>query len=166
MSLSTIPTEILFLVLSHLLPKDINCIARMNHQFYSIVNPCLYKHNVRYSKGSALINGLANSRLATVQNALLAGADIQVVQRLHRDPLLYYPAKSGEMEIFDLLLNSGADINTQGITQWALLFKAAYSGHAEIIHALLVRGANPDPKDMHDETPLFVASALGHTAVI
>lgn len=130
------------------------------------MNPYPYKHNVKLSKGSALIYGLENGQLATVQNALRAGADIQLVQRLHPDPLLSYPAKSGDMEIFNLLLDSGANINGEGRNQWAPLFRAAYSGHAEITQAYLARGANPDPKDVHDKTPLFVASALGHTAVV
>lgn len=167
MSLNTIPTEILLLVLSHLLrPKDINSIARTNHQFYNIVNPYLYNNNVKRSKGLALIYGLRKSQLATVQNALQAGEDIQRVQNQHREPLLSYPAQSGNMEIFNLLLDSGADINAESKDKYTPLFRAAYSGHAEMVHTLLARGANPDPKDGLDRTPLFIASVMGHATVV
>lgn len=116
MSLNVIPTEIFLLVVSHLLlPKDINSIAQTNHQFYKIVNPYLYKHNVRWSEeGSALLFGLRNGQFATVQSAFQAGADIKLVQYKHGEPLLSYPAESGNMEMFNLLLGFGANVNAQG----------------------------------------------------
>jgi hypothetical protein len=51
-------------------------------------------------------------------------------------------AYTGHMDIVELLLTSGADVNAQAGIYWTALQAAAYAGHKEIVRILLDAGAD------------------------
>lgn len=57
-----------------------------------------------------------------------------------------------------LLIDAGADVDTQDPGGWSALHFAAQSGSVEIAHLLLDAGASVDPKDSNGNTPLFRAT--------
>ncbi|KAF8507543.1 ankyrin repeat-containing domain protein, partial [Gautieria morchelliformis] len=59
----------------------------------------------------------------------------------HYGTALQAAAFSGHMEIFQLLLEQGADVNAMGGEYGTALLAAALSGHTEIVQLLLEHGA-------------------------
>jgi hypothetical protein len=51
-------------------------------------------------------------------------------------------AETGNTEIVALLLDAGADVNTQNVVGWTALMKAAFHGHTEVVRLLLHHRAN------------------------
>jgi hypothetical protein len=70
------------------------------------------------------------------------GADVDTREGTYHGPLLKIGAELGYLEIVDLLLDRGANIEaTDDLGQWALL-KAARFGRTEVVRRLLDRGAD------------------------
>lgn len=79
----------------------------------------------------------------------------------HSIPVLYYPAITGHLDIAQMLLDAGADINFEdgGNTP---LHGAALTGQTAMVQWLLDHDANPYAKDFDGQTPLDRAEANGH----
>ncbi|XP_066138875.1 acyl-CoA-binding domain-containing protein 6-like [Euwallacea fornicatus] len=79
---------------------------------------------------------------------------------IHQDgmSLIHYAADVGNVELLDLLINEGCDINLQDSEGQTALHYASSCGHAECVLLLLSKGAVFDVKDTDDCTPLDVAS--------
>jgi hypothetical protein len=60
-------------------------------------------------------------------------------------------------EALQLLLERGADVNTQSGTGWSALTFAAWKGDATLVRMLLNHGANPAAVDKQRWTPLDYA---------
>lgn len=69
--------------------------------------------------------------------------------------------KNSHLDIADLLLKSGADINAPYLYGETLLHRVAKSGDQKIALQLLERGANIHTKNPVGKTPLQIASAWG-----
>jgi ankyrin repeat protein len=61
------------------------------------------------------------------------------------------------VEIGQLLINRGADLDAQQDDGWTSLHLAALFGHIDFMRLLLDRGANPHARDNFGETPSQVA---------
>jgi len=73
----------------------------------------------------------------------------------------------GRLDIVDVLLNHGADINSGDATDWSPLFWASLQGHANVVQFLLERGADVNkPTRQSKMTPLHAASRPGHLEVV
>ncbi|CAH1245295.1 ANKRD39 [Branchiostoma lanceolatum] len=79
---------------------------------------------------------------------------------------LHYASRSGHLEVCDLLLQRGADPNSQtrsgGVTP---LHRAAYCGHVAVVKLLLRKGANPAVCDGDGKNALHKSAERGHVEV-
>ena len=110
---------------------------------------------------------LANKRIggdATLLNEQiwLNGSIISIDKTETRDtPALHYTAFHGRLEMMELLLTYGADINSLAyennheITPAIVL--AAWEGGMEVLSCLLKNGANPNVRSSNNITPLSTA---------
>jgi hypothetical protein len=64
------------------------------------------------------------------------------------------------LQVFNLLLNAGADVNQAGTMGWTALHRVAERGNVQLLEALLAVGANPDAKNISGNTPLHIATAV------
>ena len=55
----------------------------------------------------------------------------------------------GFIEVFNLLIENGADVNMCNSKAWTPLHCASRSGHLDITKALLYRGAQTDAENVH-----------------
>ena len=91
------------------------------------------------------------------------GADVDTGEGTYHGPLLKIAAELGYLEIVDLLLDRGADIEaTDDLGQRALL-SAARFGRTEVVRRLLDRGANINAVDWSGQSALSNSAVEGHS---
>ncbi|KXJ96483.1 hypothetical protein Micbo1qcDRAFT_170306 [Microdochium bolleyi] len=76
-----LPVELIVAITGHIRNElDISRLSRSHPVFRAVVQPLLYRHNVRYGKSRALLEGVVCGDLATAEKALdMGGADITTV---------------------------------------------------------------------------------------
>jgi len=90
------------------------------------------------------------------------GADADTGEGTYDGPLLKIAAELGYLEIVDLLLDRGANIEaTDDLGQRPLLSAARY-GRTDVVRRLLDRGADIDAVGWSDESALSNAAVEGH----
>jgi ankyrin repeat protein len=74
----------------------------------------------------------------------------------------------GDIELVQLLLDRGANIETRGINDWTPLHKACRRGYIDLVRLLLSRGASIDARTRidHHETPLMEAASAGRDDIV
>lgn len=70
---------------------------------------------------------------------------------------LHYAAREGHLEIVQMLLAAGADVNVQDGQGWTPLHVAARNGHREMVQALIAVGADRTIRNRDGHTALDVA---------
>jgi ankyrin repeat protein len=96
-----------------------------------------------------------------VSEFLEADPALIAAKGVHGFPLLYFPAVGGHLEIAEMLLSKGADINA-GAGGNTPLHAAVLAGRAEMVEWLLAHGADPGLKDYEGKTPLERGAASGN----
>ena len=79
---------------------------------------------------------------------------------------LHRAAQAGDMNVFQAVLASGADIDGRDGRGWTALMHAVNKGYLLLIEPLLEAGADPDIRAPDGATALFMAAALGHSEII
>lgn len=74
-------------------------------------------------------------------------------------------ASAGHVDIIELLLKHGADVNAQSSTGNTPLMYACAGGHVAAVKLLLSNGANVEDHNENGHTPLMEAASAGHVAV-
>lgn len=80
--------------------------------------------------------------------------------------LLHLAACAGQIELVDLLIRFGANVNTR--SQWgeSPLHEAAEGDYVECVRLLAENGASMDTQNYLGETPLHMAARKGHTSAV
>lgn len=79
---------------------------------------------------------------------------------------LHFAAKTGNVAIFQLLIDSGSDINIESTHYETPLHIACACGNTEIVKILLARGAKIIAKDILGDTPLHYAAQSGNIETV
>jgi ankyrin repeat protein len=164
MLLLDLPNELLQCVSENLkLERDINALTRTNRYLYDLLNPYLYRHNVRFSGSSALRWATQFGREETARKILAEGADTEKGSEDGETPLLAAVA-DGHKAIVELLLaEDGVNPNTKDSGCWTPLSWAAELGSEEMVRLLLSKdGVDPDSIDSDERRPLSRAAEMGH----
>lgn len=114
--------------------------------------------NAALSQGEGitqLFRAIRDNRTQQVRQLLDRGVSVNTRDTNMQTPLIY-AASLNRLKMLELLLASGADINTTQGSQTAL-FKAVMLGHKESVALLLRRNANPNLGDENTGPPLLVA---------
>jgi ankyrin repeat protein len=110
------------------------------------------------TNGRELFNACTSGDLANVTELLDQGVDVNWTYTPFRRTALILACKNGHVEIAKLLLNRGAEINTQDIVGCTALMAASTSGHVAIIQCLLGKAAKVNIQDGNGWTALIWAA--------
>ncbi|KAJ5753768.1 uncharacterized protein N7511_007921 [Penicillium nucicola] len=99
--------------------------------------------------------------------ALLGGLEIDISKAPSlRDAWLIQAAGAGQLEVFKLLCNNHANLNSVDIHDQTSLLWAAKFGHKEVVQILLAENVNLDTKNEWGRTPFSWAAHNGHNEVV
>jgi ankyrin repeat protein len=122
--------------------------------------------NVRNAIGQAALHRAAqDGNKASVELLLANGAEVDIKDMVGQTPLHLAAEHSDNIELLELLVSYGADINAQTKLKyklWTPLHRAALTGHAQVAKWLIAHGVNVDSKDSKGQTPLFYAVMNKH----
>lgn len=141
-----LPPEIVLLIDELLDLQDRLALGRANRKFFAIINPVVYRDNVRLSSASSLFWGAENGQLGTLQHALAAGADLNA-----SGPL---PRKPGDAEPPETENNNNNNNNNDADAN------ADPDPTAELFEE------PPDPRLQPSCTPLHLAAKNGHRDIV
>lgn len=105
----------------------------------------------------AIINAIYKKDVVGLKKIFGMGANVNTKDELGRTPLMHAVLDDeASMEIVQLLLNLGADVNSYDDDQhWTTLHFAARDQKFEMVDMLLSNGAIVDAKDIFGNTPLW-----------
>jgi ankyrin repeat protein len=114
-----------------------------------------------YKADASILNKVRSGTLDTAQSRYDAdedGKDEAMVS-------LHAAVKEGNVEVVQLMLERGADINSRDAHNRTPLQRAASSGKLDVARLLVDRGAEVEPPDRRGWTPLHSASRYGHLEI-
>ncbi|XP_062575502.1 ankyrin repeat domain-containing protein 50-like [Saccostrea cucullata] len=114
---------------------------------------------VAYS-ASHLNECIGNSDIASLQNFLKSGADVNILDE-NGEPLLFIPIVNGDMDTLKVLL-AYADVNMTNEDCRTALMIAVEMNDLDIIKKLIKSGARVDCKDNSGKTAMLLALEAGH----
>ncbi|QEG24653.1 ankyrin repeat domain-containing protein [Mariniblastus fucicola] len=115
----------------------------------------LLDHGARLDAFAAVMLGMKD----VVAEMLKVRKDLHTMPGAHDIPMLCHAifGKSEAEEVFELLLESGADVNAESKMRMTPLSAAVSVGSAQQVEELLRRGADPKAKNSRDESILDFA---------
>jgi ankyrin repeat protein len=70
---------------------------------------------------------------------------------------LFAAARSGSVEIANMLFHSGADLRARDLNDWTVVHEAAQAGKADVLQFFIQKGASPNAASKAGFRPLHVA---------
>jgi len=112
---------------------------------------------------SELHNAVIAKDLARVRSLLESGADPSARDGSGWTPL-HFSAQDYSLEIAELLLDFGANIDAQNSQGQSPLYTAVFNsrGRGDLIKLLRKRGANPEQRNLYGKTPIGLAKAIAN----
>ena len=93
-------------------------------------------------------------------------ADVNQVNPVNCQTPLMYASRFGNLEIVQILLQNGANIDHKGMYGKTPLMQACRYEYLDIVKLLLQNGANIHEKDDHNETSIFYACRVGNLEIV
>ena len=101
----------------------------------------------------------------TVKSHIASGTDVETIDNWNGKTAMHYAAEYGNIEIAQLLIEAGADVQHRDFDKATALHHAAVGGFVDIVKLLLENGADINAKDKAGEAAMDGAAFFGHTNV-
>ena len=127
--------------------------------------------NIDRNNETPLDIAIINDHTEIVRKLLAAGAKTETFLSENGTTIpisaaLAHAAASCNNEIFTLVLESGADVNSCNFHGHRPLLSAAINGYTERVRTLLAKGADINGRSLHNETALHYAAEEGHSETV
>ncbi|UCH83917.1 MAG: ankyrin repeat domain-containing protein [Candidatus Latescibacterota bacterium] len=117
--------------------------------------------------GAAQIHDLARTGdLEQVKNLIDQSPDLLNALNEEEETPLHFAAASGNLDLVEYLVSSGAEVDAPNNVGQTPLLYAAYDGHVEICEFLIRVGAKADFRDGRGNSPLDFAARQGQLDVV
>lgn len=83
--------------------------------------------------------------------------DINAKKGKFETTVLMEAAVRGSLELLDLFIERGADLNEKDKDGWTALMAATIQGHLQVVEQLLAHGAEVDARNCNEETAFAMA---------
>lgn len=115
-----------------------------------------------------LFTAALENNINELQECLAQGADVNAKNGAYSGSwtALMVACANGHIQIANILIENGADVNISDNTGETALMVASANDNLETIKLLIQHGADVNTKDIDGETALMVASQNGHIATI
>lgn len=113
-----------------------------------------------------LINAAYNGKTEVLENAIDAGANVNLKSKNGGVSLLSYAAGSGHGLTVYMLIKKGAKVNDQDDSGWSALHFAASKGHSDAINMLTKSNIELDAKTKDGWTALMYATFYNHERAV
>jgi ankyrin repeat protein len=110
---------------------------------------------------TALVGAAAAAKLGPLQALLTMIDRLELKARAITQACL-----AGHIDVFDMLADSGVDVDARSSQGWTCLMLAVWKGHLNLARAALKRGANPDAADPRGWSALMSAAAAGDADMV
>lgn len=115
---------------------------------------------------TALFLAVIDNEVSAVEALLKAGADHEIRRSADLGTPLQIASWEGYMEVVELLLAYGSDVQTRDHDGDTPLHNAAFHGHVAIMERIVAAGADLEAANIAGETPLIVAARGGQRAAV
>lgn len=162
MSLEILPNELLRLVAGYLGAKDLNALLRTNKFFVQLLTAQLHSFAAQNVGGWSALSWAASKGHESLVRLLLS-QEPRVDVNFHdigfegETTALHQTAVHGYARITKLLLENGADVESQVFMGSTALHLGVRYGHEPVVRVLLENGANPNAVGGYQRTPLQMA---------
>jgi len=170
-ALPALPNELLLMLGDCLSPRELNALLRTSKHMHALYNDYLYKLTVREKKNFTLFWAAIKGQPTVAQRVLDLGAQAETATEhcslltsygtVYETPLLTAIAHN-RLEVVQVLLHHGVDINIQGSRRLIPLEMATKEGREDIVRVLLERGADVNQTSERHQTPLHSAVTGRH----
>jgi uncharacterized protein len=117
------------------------------------------------SVNAQLLVAARNTDAEAVKKSLARGAVPNSRNRLGKTSL-YISIEKNRIDIAQILIEAGADVNLPSLEKATPLIAASYAGSLPFVDLLLQHGAKHEPTDRLHKSALVYAAGMGHTAVV
>jgi len=127
---------------------------------------CGYAQNTKVADD--LWQSVTSNNVQEVRRLLDGGANPNAISDKVKDAAspLQAAAALGSLDVADLLIAKGANVNSRDNYQWTPLHLAAVRGHANMAEFLLSKGAQIEAKGFDGSTPLALALQQDNSEVV
>jgi ankyrin repeat protein len=114
-----------------------------------------------------LFSAVRSGDLTIVKSLIKKGLDVNIRDEDGISPI-HYAVVLGHNHIAQLLIESGADVNTQSCDMefTTLLYATCFTGNYELTRILIAAGANPNVASKNGWTPLMKAVLSNHEQIV
>lgn len=118
------------------------------------------------AQAESLLRAVFASDIESVKSLLNEGADINKLERYIGGSALHVAARSGQHEMAQLLIDSGARVDLRDRSDYTPLHNAAWVGNLDMVKLLLNAGADISATTYSGRTPLSCAQESYQVEVI
>ncbi len=120
-----------------------------------IENELLHDQNINsFADINSLMIAVSSNDVDGVKFFSKAGASLLNQKNIGGATALHIAARSGNLEIINILLENGADVNAMDNESYTPLMRAAIIGNSKIVEALLNKGAKAESLNLNGESAI------------
>jgi len=115
-------------------------------------------------KREDFFNAVEEGDMKKAQDFIEKGIDVNLKDE--DESALYKATDKGHVDLVKLLIDKGADVNSENMHHETALFCACYHGNLEMVRVLVDNGAKINAKQHEGETPIFYAVNQARTCYL
>ena len=136
------------------------------HRLRKLVEQGKSLEKLTFDGESVLHIGALRGSIDVIKYALTQKVDINAKTRYYQETAVQMAIQEGHDEVFNALVNAGADLNTTNCEMETPLFTAVRWERKSMIPVLISKGVDVNAKNLAGDTPLAVSLMFGNYSIV